>query len=413
MIEQTIHSMILKNTLLLTIITSIFFTACAPSKKEERDTSAEITKWRAVITNTHQKDIPFYLTIKGKKDTQVWTVINGDERMVLDEVYYENDSLHIPLLIYEAELIVKETENEINGQFVRNGAYRLAFHAKKGSETRFPSGVAPTVDFTGTYAVKFGKTDAIGLFNQHEEYLTGTFLTATGDYRFLEGSVVGNKMYLSSFDGVHILRFEAELEGDQIVNGKMWSGKSRYEEWKGINDPRAKLPDPTSLTYLKKGFDKFTFSFKNEEGKRVSLADEKYQNKVVIVQIMGSWCPNCLDEANFFVPLYDRYKEKGLEIIGLSFERSSDPEKAYKRINRMKDKLDIEYDVLYAGTPQQTAQALPMLNKVMSFPTSIILNKKGEVAQIHTGFSGPSTGRYYEDYVSEFTSLITKLIEEK
>ncbi|KXX70325.1 peroxiredoxin [Flammeovirga sp. SJP92] len=404
--------MIIRDILFYLIAINLLIFSCDKAKDNTVKEEVAVTKWRATITNTHQKDIPFYLTIKGSGDKQVWTVINGDERMVLDEVFYENDSLHIPLLIYEAELVVKVGAETINGQFVRNGAYRLPFQAKKGGEKRFPKGAKPTVDFTGTYAVKLGKTDAIGLFNQHEDYLTGTFLTATGDYRFLEGSVSGNKMFLSSFDGVHILRFEGELEGNTIVNGKMWSGKSRTEDWVGINDPRAALPDPTTLTYLKEGFDKFAFSFKNQEGKTISLENPEYKDKVVIVQIMGSWCPNCLDEAKFFVPLYDRYKAKGLEIVGLSFERSSEAEKAYKRINRMKEKLDISYEVVYAGTPKQTAQALPMLNKVMSFPTSIVLNKKGEVAQIHTGFSGPSTGHYYEDYVSEFTSLIDELIQE-
>ncbi|WP_044210980.1 peroxiredoxin [Flammeovirga sp. OC4] len=405
--------MILRNTLFLLIaIKCILFSCEKENNKADKGEEKPMTKWRAAITNTHQKEVPFYLTIEGDGDQQVWTVINGEERMVLDEVFYEGDSLHIPLLIYEAELIVKEGKDVINGQFVRNGAYRLPFSAVKGGDKRFSKGAEPTVDFTGNYAVKLGKTDAIGLFKQNEDYLTGTFLTATGDYRFLEGTVKGNKMFLSSFDGVHILRFEAELQGNKIVNGKMWSGKSRTEVWEGVNDPKAALPDPKTLTYLKDGYDKFTFSFKNQEGKEVTLEDPKYQGKVVIIQIMGSWCPNCLDEANFFVPLYDRYKEKGLEIIGLSFERALEAEKAYKRINRMKEKLHIDYEVVYAGTPKQTAQALPMLNKVMSFPTSIVLRRNGEVAEIHTGFSGPSTGRYYEEHVSEFTSLIEELIEE-
>lgn len=402
----------LQNTLFFLLFVGLFSFSCQNEKDQNSKKSKTITKWRATITNEHKKEVPFYLTIEGEGENQIWTIINGEERMVLDEVSYVGDSLHIPLLIYEAELIVKEGDGIIDGQFVRNEAYRLAFSAKKGSAPRFPKGETPSANFTGTYAVTLGKTDAIGLFNQHEDYLTGTFLTSTGDYRFLEGSVEGNRMYLSSFDGVHILLFEAELLGDKIINGNMWSGKSRVETWKGINDPRAELPDPTTLTYLKEDFDKFTFSFKNEKGEKISLEDEKYKDKVVIVQIMGSWCPNCLDEANFFVPLYDKYKEKGLEIIGLSFERSSDPEKGYMRINRMKEKLEINYDVLYAGTPKQTVQALPMLNKVMSFPTSIILNKEGEVVEIHTGFSGPSTGRYFEDYVSEFTSLINELLEE-
>ncbi|OHX64849.1 peroxiredoxin family protein [Flammeovirga pacifica] len=398
----------LKTTLFFFLL---FIIGCSSQNNKKENISK--TKWRAAITNDHQKDIPFYLQVEGEGESQVWTVINGEERMQLNDVYYEGDSLHVPLLIYEAEIIVKETDEHLSGRFLRKEAYSLAFNAEKGKAKRFTSTKAPEVDFTGKYAVKLGETEAIGLFAQNSEYVTGTFMTATGDYRFLEGIVEGNKMKLSSFDGVHILLFEVELNGNQLENGKMWSGKSAYKTFQGIKDDRAKMPDPTKLTYLKEEYSHISFAFENAEGKVVSLGDERYDDKVVILQIMGSWCPNCLDESKFFAPLYDTYNKDGLEIIGLSFERSEEAEKAFKRITRMKNKLNLNYEILYAGTPQQTAEALPMLNKVMSFPTSIVIDKNREVRQIHTGFTGPSTGEYYEKYVAEFTQLIQLLLAEK
>ncbi|ANQ47799.1 TlpA family protein disulfide reductase [Flammeovirga sp. MY04] len=396
----------------ISILLLALFMGCSTTQKEEGKNTT-LSKWRAVITNNHQKDIPFYLQVEGEGDQQVWTVINGDERMKLDEVYYEGDSLHVPLLIYEAEIIVKESEESLNGRFLRKGAYSLPFLAEKGKANRFSVSESPDVDFTGKYAVKLGKTESIGLFRQNGMYVTGTFMTATGDYRYLEGVVEGNKMKLSSFDGVHILRFEVEKEENKLVNGKMWSGKEAFKTWQGVKDDRAKLPDPKTLTYLKEGYSHISFAFENSEGKVISLGDERYDDKVVILQIMGSWCPNCLDESKFFGPLYKKYNEKGLEIIGLSFERSEEAEKAFKRISRMKNKLNLEYEILYAGTPQMTSDALPMLNKVMSFPTSIVIDKNRKVREIHTGFTGPGTGEYYEKYVAEFTQLIETLLAEE
>ncbi|AZQ61471.1 TlpA family protein disulfide reductase [Flammeovirga pectinis] len=403
----------MRNNLILFVLTIFVFSSCSDHTNQKTgESNALITKWRGVIKNDHQKEVPFYFTIQGEGKEQIWTLINGEERMEMDQPYYEGDSLHVPLLIYEAELVVKENDTTVTGEFVRNGAYRLPFEAIKGNAQRFSKNQKAASNISGTYAVKLGKTDAIGLFNQHENYLTGTFLTSTGDYRYLEGKIADNKLFLSSFDGMHILLFEADIDGDKLVNGKMWSGKSANKEWNGVADKEAKLPDANKLTFLKKGYDKFAFSFKNQKGETISLTDKRYKGKVVVVQIMGSWCPNCLDESKFFSPLYDRKKEEGLEVIGLSFERSSDPEKAYKRINSLKKRLDINYEVVYAGTTKQAASALPMLNHIMSFPTSIIVDRKGEVQLIHTGFNGPSTGHYYEDYVSETTSLINNLLKE-
>jgi hypothetical protein len=53
-----------------------------------------------------------------------------------------------------------------------------------------------------------------------------------------------------------------------------------------------------------------------------------------------------------------------------------------------------------------------MLNHVISFPTTIIIDKKGKVRNIHTGFSGPATGDYYLDYITEFNHLIDELLAE-
>jgi hypothetical protein len=53
-----------------------------------------------------------------------------------------------------------------------------------------------------------------------------------------------------------------------------------------------------------------------------------------------------------------------------------------------------------------------MLNKIISFPTTIIIDKKGIVRQIHTGFSGPGTGEYYNKFVEEFTRFMEKLEKE-
>lgn len=130
---------------------------------------------------------------------------------------------------------------------------------------------------------------------------------------------------------------------------------------------------------------------------------------------MGSWCPNCMDETNFLAPWYKKNKERGVEIVGLAFEHSDDLAVSAPKLKRMISRFNIEYPVLLAGTNtnEATAKALPMLNKVMSYPTTIFIDKEGKVREIHTGFSGPGTGKYYDEFVTEFNQLMDKLISEK
>jgi peroxiredoxin len=168
------------------------------------------------------------------------------------------------------------------------------------------------------------------------------------------------------------------------------------------------------MTFMKEGYNDFELKFSNTSGDLVQLSDARYNDKIVIVQILGTWCPNCMDETTFYVDWLKNNKSRGVEIIGLAFESKADPAYANARINKMKQKMGIEYEVLFAGTTSEEsrAKALPMLNKIMSFPTSIILDKNHKVREIHPGFSGPGTGEYYEKFVEEFDLMMDKLIEE-
>jgi peroxiredoxin len=227
--------------------------------------------------------------------------------------------------------------------------------------------------------------------------------------------VNGDSLFLSTFDGSNAMLFKAAIQPDGSLKGALWSGIKAYKTWTARLDPAAKLPDAMKLTFLKPGFDKVDFSFPDADGNIVSLKDDRFKDKVVIIQILGSWCPNCMDETNFLAPWYKKNKERGVEIVGLAFEHSDKPEVSGPKLKRMISRFDMTYPVLLAGTntDEATAKALPMLNKVMSYPTTIFIDKKGKVREIHTGFSGPGTGQYYDQFVEEFNGLINKMVSEK
>ena len=262
--------------------------------------------------------------------------------------------------------------------------------------------------------IKGIKTPAIGVFSTKNEITKGTFLTTTGDYRFLEGTATDTHLKLVTFDGNHAFAFEMELNKDNPnqLSGVFKSGKSWNESMEGVKNSEATLPDANTLTHLKEGYDKIEFSFPNLQGKPISLNDEKYQNKVVIVQILGSWCPNCMDETQFLTDWYAKNKEKDVEIIGLGYETKDDFEYAKKRLTVMKQRFGIEYELLVAGTSdkKEASKTLPMLSDILSFPTMIIIDKQGKVQNIHTGFSGPATGEYYVQFVEEFQKKINEIL---
>ncbi|GAB3729243.1 peroxiredoxin family protein [Spirosoma lituiforme] len=386
--------------------------------------------YRAVL-KTKGGELPFGLDIQPMKgDARTYSVfaINGNERLPMDPATVQGDSIRIPMSLFESELVAKIDGNRLRGEWRRRRTAQqvqtLPFDAQQGLTYRFKTEgkPAPKANLTGTWATNFGSktgkvdtVNAVGVFAQKGNKLSGTFLTPTGDYRYLDGNVVGDSLFLSCFDGSHLYLFKAGYDAaTRTLTGGQWAGVSGYESWVARLDPKADLPDPAKLTYLKPGAKTLTFSFPEPGGKIVSNTDPRFKNKVTIVQIMGSWCPNCMDETNFMSPWYKRNKQRGVELVGLSFERSPNMAESGPKIERMKQRFNIDYPVVLAGTNDkaQASKALPELNAVVAFPTTIFIDKKGQVRHIHTGFSGPGTGKYYDQYVEEFNRLVDKLLAE-
>lgn len=378
--------------------------------------------WRGVIEIQNQ-ELPFNFEVK-RDDKGGYDVflINAEERLLLDEVSVTDDSVDMALHIFDANIKASIEGDSLNGIFVNNYAenYRLPFKAVHGQEFRFEENhsTETAADFSGTFDVTFNHekdtTRAVALFNQNGNKVTGTFMTPTGDYRFLEGSAAGNQLQLSTFDGNHLYLFRGSMQEDGSIAGEFFSGKSWHEQWIAVKNNEAALPDAESLTYLKEGYDRISFTFPDVNGKPVSLDDERFDNKVVILQLLGTWCPNCMDETRFLAPWYDENKDRGVEIIGLAYERKPDFNYASGRVKKMAEKMNVHYELLIAGTDdkKKAAETLPMLNAVVAFPTTIFIGKDGQVKKIHTGFNGPGTGKYYEQFREQFNQTVNALLKE-
>ena len=397
----------------------LLLTGCKPEKESVNPLNTGI--WRGVIM-MQDRPLPFNFEVTRDTDGGYDLVlINAAERLLLDEVIVTDDSINVALHIFDANIKAKITGDSLKGVFIKNFAedYILPFNAAHGHDFRFETASKePPSDFSGKYAVTFlhegDTTKAIGIFEQSGHRVTGSFLTPTGDYRFLEGVADGGSLQLSTFDGNYLYLFTGTKRADGKIEGEFFSGKTWYETWVGVRDDHASLPDAESLTYLKEGFEKIAFTFPDPDGELKSLDDEKYKDKVVILQLMGTWCPNCMDETKFLAPWYDENKDRGVEIIGLAYERKPDFGYASARVKKMVEKMDIGYDILIAGTDdkEKASETLPMLNAVVAFPTTIFIGKDGQVKKIHTGFNGPGTGHYFEQFKEDFNETVNNLLKE-
>ena len=387
--------------------------------------------WRGALT-TQGQEIPFLFEVKTEVGQPVVYLINkglnGEERLRCEEISSAGDSTTIRMHAFDAALVLRaDGKDKLKGTWVKYDSkepYRVPLTASVGGQL-FPAREADDYgDFGGTWRTEFkddnDKTyEAVGVFKQdaaQKPAVTGTFLTSTGDYRYLNGHRFGDQIAFTTFDGSHAFLFTATKQSDGKLKGDFYSGKSGHETWTAVPDPNAKLPDADTLTYLKKGQTRLDFKFPSVfEGGSVSPTDPKYRGKVVVVQLLGSWCPNCMDETNFLAPWYEKNKARGVEVIGLGYERSGDYKVASTRLRKMRERFNIKYDLAVAGVSNKdsAAKSLPQLAKFLAFPTTIFLDKKGNVRKIHTGFAGPGTGKYYQEEIAGFERQVDKLLQEK
>lgn len=383
------------------------------------DQTLTLGTYRATFGARDDKAIPFVFKVKS---TEALEIYNADEVLYVHEVEYKNDSVYIQMPVFEGVLVAKIDEgNNLNGYFLKPSLDRkVDFSATKGSE-RFSTLRRPNTDVSGVWETVFSPNSqedtyvAKGIFEQNGRKVTGTFSTETGDYRYLEGVVDGDTLKLSTFDGSNAYLFTAVVTDTALV-GTFYSGNHWKEPFVAKRNEAFELKSADSLTFLKEGYDKLAFSFPDTEGNLVSLEDDRFKDKVVVVQLMGSWCPNCLDESRYFVDYYKEHKGEPIEFVALAFEYAKTEELALKSINRLKKSLGINYPILlaqYGSSSKHEAQAkLPMLNQVLSYPTTIFIDKKGHVRKIHTGFNGPATGDKYKAFKKEFNTFLDGLMAE-
>ncbi|GJM07892.1 MAG: hypothetical protein DHS20C11_01680 [Lysobacteraceae bacterium] len=380
--------------------------------------------WRGVLRSPGG-ELPFGVEVSRQEDGYSAVIVNGDERVETSGVGVIGRRVVINFEWYDAEISARVAADgqSMTGHWRKTAAEEedstLPFTASRTQSFRFTPAterVFPAKDIGGRWAVTFTDDEsselAVGEFQQQGDRVLGTFLTPTGDYRYLEGDFVGSRLRLSTFDGAHAFLFTAELQADGSLLGDFYSRDTYHATWVGNRDPDASLPDAWTQVELSNQLGQFRFSFENIDGQLMTDQDPTLQGKARLIVLFGTWCPNCNDEAPVLVDWYDRYRAQGLEIVGLAFEYSGDIERDRQMLKRYRERHGIEFPLLLAGTSDKldAAEVLPDIDKVLAYPTTIFVGRDGQVQGIHSGFAGPGTGEHYVELVTELEARIQAML---
>lgn len=370
-------------------------------------------------------ELPFNFEVIYTDDNNFYVEIhNAEERIAASDIVYgrdrqtAKDTLVINFPVFDTYIKAIYEDDLMEGDWYVNYRknYKIPFKAYFGQAHRFSTlKKKPLMDISGKWDVKFevGTEDeypAIGEFVQKGNSVTGTFMTETGDYRYLEGTIQNNKVFLSTFDAAHAFLFEAKILEDETLIGSFRSGKHYTTVWEGKKNDNAAIGDAFELTTSTIDDKPLEFTFENLDGKDVSLSDPQFKGKIKLVKITGTWCPNCKDETLFLMDYLENNPSDDIEVIEVAFERYKDENKAKEVLKRYKEKMNLPFTVLYGGYSNKAiaSEKFPQITKVLSYPTLIFVDKSNKIRHVHTGFAGPATSEF-PAFEAKFKDLIEKL----
>ena len=371
--------------------------------------------WDAAVV-VNGLEIPFRFEISQSGSNVSGWFFNGDEKVLSTGGKFENGSLVLNFDHYATAVEATLVNGRLAGTYNRATGF-YPFYAKRFAPSpAFPNEVPAIDGLWQIGGVKSNKGESAWRFivRQSGAEVTAAILRVDGDTGALAGTYRNGKFVISHFSGARPLVLELTPQKD----GSLEIVRNREEKMIAVRASEAKLKDvpeptdPSRHSSVKDPTEPFKFAFPDINGKVLSNTDERFRNKVVIVSISGSWCPNCHDEAPFLAELYRKYQSKGLEIIALSFEEEAQKAKGYPRLLAFNKRYGVEYPVVLAGEQADLAEKVPQIHNLNSFPTTIFLGRDGLVRGVHAGFAGAASGAFHDSAKEEITATVERLLAE-
>jgi thiol-disulfide isomerase/thioredoxin len=370
--------------------------------------------WRAVL-DLAGGPLPFVLQIERSNGLR-GHLCNATKCQPVG-VRLESDSLVLDIADYAATMKAALWGDSLVGYYRNvgsNGPRTIPFRAARGRwpTTRVPRSLLGRWD--ATFVQDLGTSPRVFEFRNGPVGIEGTLISSTSDYGPFSGTAAADSFAIGYFDGSFVYLITGKLEGDTL-RGVFHAGLRTQTPWQAVRSTGAPhLKSPTEITSADRS-EPLRFRFPDLQGRMVGNDDPRFKGKVVLVDIFGSWCPTCHEGTPELIRLYDRYRARGLEMVGLAFEVTGDTAVDAPLVRRYRDKFRIPFPLLLAGRNDVEAieAALPQLRGAGAFPTILFLGRDGRVRRVHAGFHGLAAGAQHQRQVREFEIEIEKLLNEK
>jgi peroxiredoxin len=360
--------------------------------------------------------VPFEMEIAVNGSSASGHFFDGALQMPSTEGHVDGQTLVLKFGQYGTTLTATLGDEGLQGFYDRGTRGRgYAFAARRHVDPAEPAGPVPSIDGDWRIPTNSRKGEQAWRFvvRQDGADVEASILRVDGDTGTLSGRYENGSFVLSHFSGARPMLLEVTPNADGtlrlVENTRTTLVAVREEEAraKGMPEPS----DPTLYTRVRDPEARFTFSFPDLDGQIVSDTDERFQGKVVIVSVTGSWCPNCHDEAPFLVDLYRTHHDRGLEIVALGFEEAEQLENP-TRVRGFIKQYGITYPFLLAGEPDQAPEKIPQAVNLNTFPAAFILGRDGRVRAVHAGYASRATGDVYQEEQQAFVKEIDQLLAE-
>jgi thiol-disulfide isomerase/thioredoxin len=401
------------------LFASFWLSGCNGAKSSD-----PVGLWRGTVKNPSGEVVAFALEIKRTGEQLSADLLNGDERLAASSVSVTGEALKVRYDFYDGTLEARVQGDEMTGKFTRQWQKQiLTRELRMQRNAPQPAATANAADLTGEWLLKVGVGDKQRLwraaFQTNGNKASGTINPVTGDWGEMSGTWANGALTLNRFDVINsrVLRLQAQADG--TLTGEVDLGlldPKRPVVAERVSDKNkeivATLPDPKSYTRMKNPQEPFQFSGVDLNGQPVAWNDARFKDKVVVVSLTGSWCPNCHEETPYLQTLYDKYKQDGLEVVALAFEYTGEKERDTEQVRLFAKRHGVQYPMLWAGSTDDANQKLPQLENFGAYPTSVFIGRDGLVKHIHAGFEGRATGARFTKLKADIEAMIQLLLKE-
>ena len=388
--------------------------------------------WTGSIGNPSGETVAFELEVTRDEGGRYGvTLRNGEDRTSsTGSAAWDGKTLRAPFDYYDGELLLTIVGERLDGEFRRQWQKKLLrreLHGTRGERPRGPDpgGAALSGEWVLTVGVAPNQRYWRAAFQQDGSLLRGTLIPVSGDWGRFSGTFDGEQLILNRFDGVNSRLLRGRLRPDGRFEGIVDLGLpdpvapvrpvvgERLDAGNAGNV--ASLPDPDNYTRVSNPAEPFRFAFPDLSGQLVTSTDERFRNRVIVVSITGSWCPNCHEESPLLEQYYRTYRQRGLEVVALAFEYTGEEKRDREQLRIFGARHQLSFPILLAGTTDdgEVQRKLPQLVNFGAYPTTIFIGRDGLVRRIHTGFEGKATGERHVRLKAEYESLIEQLLGEQ